>query len=76
VQAFINVTKTVTFAIRGVKSRLMRPRSAFGPSSQICGSSTLRRIHIVNSAGITPTKKTPRQPQIGMTRRLTSAAKP
>ena len=75
-QAFISVTKTVTFATFGVNSRLIRPRSALALSSQICGSSTLRRIHIVKSAGRTPTKKTPRQPQMGMTIRLTSAAKP
>ena len=76
VQAFISVTKRVTLAIFGVNSRLIRPRSALALSSQICGSSTLRRIHIVNSAGRTPTKKTPRQPQIGITIRFTSAAKP
>ena len=41
---------------------------------QASGSSTLRRIHNVTSAGRMPTKKTPRQPQIGMTRKATSAA--
>src|SRR3954468_11725027 len=76
VQAFISVTKKVTRAIFGVKSSPMRPRSAFAVSSQIFGSSTLRRIHIVNSAGMTPTKKTPRQPQIGITSRVTRAAEP
>src|SRR5258708_23147268 len=70
VHAFINVTKTVTFAIAGVKSSEMRPRSAFDDSSQICGSSTLRRIQSVHTAGSTPTKNTPRHPQIGITSRL------
>src|SRR4051812_39259690 len=76
VHAFISVTKNVSFATRGVNSRPMRPRSVFDDSSQIFGSSTLRRIHIVNNAGMTPTKNTPRQPQTGMTSRFTRAARP
>src|SRR5437764_4536963 len=76
VHAFINVTKTVIFAIAGVKSSEMRPRSAFDDSIQIFGSSTLRRIHSVNTAGSTPTKNTPRHPHKGITSRLTNAAKP
>src|SRR5258708_34259966 len=76
VHAFINVTKTVTFAIAGVKSSEMRPRSAFDDSSQICGASTLRRIQSVNTAGSTPTKNTTRNPQSGIKSRLTNAARP
>src|SRR5258708_40299235 len=74
VHAFINVTKTVTFAIAGVKSSEMRPRSAFDDSSQIFGSSTLRRIQSVNTARRTPTKHNPRQPQSGVPRRLSNCA--
>jgi hypothetical protein len=66
----------VSFATRGAKSALMRPRSTAGVWSQIVGSATPRRIQIVKSAGRTPTKNTPRQPQIGSTIRLTSAARP
>src|ERR1700733_6663953 len=41
---------------------------------QISGSSTLRRIHSVKKAGRTPTKKTARQPAIGITTAATRAA--
>src|SRR3954451_17956327 len=76
VQAFISVMTTVTFAIGGTNSMLTRARSDGGGSSQIFGSRTFCWIHIVNSAGMTPTKKTPRQPHSGITSRLTSAASP
>src|SRR5262245_299328 len=73
---FINAIAVVTAATFGLKSELNRPRSATSAARHIFGSSMFRRIHIVNSAGSTPTKKTPRQPQSGMTTRLTSAASP
>jgi hypothetical protein len=59
-----------------LKSVLNRPRSVGAADFHSGGSSRLRRIHSVNSAGSTPTKKTPRHPQIGITIRLTSAARP
>src|SRR5262245_9336308 len=76
VHAFISVMNAVLLATPGANSALIRPRSAEDDSRQIFGSSTRWRIQIVNSAGRTPTKNTPRQPQIGMTIRLTSAARP
>src|SRR5436189_53932 len=53
----------VTLAISGLKSALKRPRSVLATDRHIFGSSTLRRIHSVKSAGRTPPKNTPRQPQ-------------
>src|SRR5258707_6961374 len=64
---FINAIATVIGAMPGLKSELRRPRSAASADLQIFGSSTLRRIHIVKSAGSTPMENTPLQPQIGMT---------
>src|ERR671921_3025458 len=63
---FIRAIATVTLLISGLNSVLKRPRSVASAVFHIAGSSTLRRIHIVNSAGSTPTKKTPRQPHRGM----------
>src|SRR5262245_18163466 len=76
VQAYISVMNVETRAIDGANSIPIRPRSRADVLCQIAGSSTRRRIQIVKSAGSTPTKKTPRQPQIGITIRLTSAASP
>src|SRR3954463_3615484 len=76
VHAFISVMNTVTRATCGANSRLIRPRSDAAVVCQILGSSTRRRIHSVNSAGRTPTKKTPRHPHSGITIKLTRAARP
>ena len=67
---------TVIRARSLVKRALTRPRSAAGVRRHSSGSSTFRRIQSVKSAGRTPTKNTPRHPQIGMTIRLTAAARP
>src|ERR1700716_3100569 len=58
-QEFISAIATVTRAMPGRNSVLKRPRAAVSTDRHIVGSSTLRRIQIVNSAGRTPTKKTP-----------------
>src|SRR5262249_50491020 len=73
---FISAIAVVTAAMFGLNSELNRPRSATSAVRHILGSSMLRRIHIVNSAGSTPTKKTPRHPHSGSTTRLTRAARP
>src|SRR5262245_2943422 len=73
---FISAMAVVTAATFGLNNEPKRPRSATSAVRHIFGSSMLRRIHIVNSAGSTPTKKTPRQPQSGMTIRFTRAARP
>ena len=73
---FISAIAVVTAATFGLNSELKRPRSATSALRHIFGSSRFRRIHSVKSAGSTPTKNTPRQPQSGMTMRLTSAARP
>src|SRR5262245_31675343 len=73
---FINAMAMVTVRMRGSNNMPKRPRSAGAADFHKTGSSTLRRIHSVKSAGSTPTKKTPRQPQSGITIMLTSAARP
>src|SRR6478736_5809213 len=69
---FISAIAVVTAATFGLKSELNRPRSATSALRHSFGSSRFRRIQRVKSAGSTPTKNTPRQPQSGMTIRFTS----
>ena len=71
------IGKQVSAAYGASKAAIAQlSRSAALDCCQIFGSTTPRRIQIVNSAGSTPTKNTPRHPQIGITTRLTSAARP
>src|SRR5438128_10683695 len=66
-QAFMKVTATVIETTDGSKIAPRRPRAAVAASRQIGGSSTCCWIQTVKSAGSTPTKNTPRHPQIGIT---------
>ena len=58
----------------GAGHRALSGRTRDGRSSHTCDSSTERRIHSVSSAGATPARNTPRQPQTGSTSALTAAA--
>ena len=66
----------VVRATPGANSDEIRPRCDASERRHSSGSSSRCRIQMVKSAGSTPTKNTPRQPQIGITIRLTTAARP
>ena len=74
VQAFITVTAAVTAPRRPRK--MSENRAVVVLCFHMSGSSTFRRTHSVKRAGRTPTKNTTRQPHVGRTRAVTSAAAP